>query len=64
MPHYGGGSTDRLLGAVFVLVVSAWAVSWAVHTLLAVAPVLIGISVLALGGIAGWRFYRNRDSGW
>jgi hypothetical protein len=64
MPHYGGGLSDRLLGAVLVLVLSAWAVSWAVHTIVAVVPALILIGGVSLGGFLAWRRYRERDSGW
>lgn len=55
---------DRLLGAALVLLLSAWAISKAVHLIVAVAPVLFGIGVTALAGCVGYRIYRSRSSGW
>lgn len=55
---------DRILGTAFVLLVSAWAISHAVHLVLGVVPALIGIAVALGGGVLGWRIYQARRSGW
>ena len=55
---------DRILGIALVLLVSAWAVSWAVHTIIEVLPMLLGITTAVLGGSMAWRWYRDRDAGW
>lgn len=55
---------DRILALALVLLVSAWAVSWAVHTIISVLPTLAGIAAVMLGGSMAWRWHRNRDAGW
>jgi xanthine/uracil permease len=55
---------DGLLRVAMTVLAIALVLYVAARLIIAVAPVLIGMGVVALLGFAGWSIYRFRQSRW